>query len=151
MFGFDSKETENLRARFRKIWKEDKAWTTAEDFMKWAAESGYETGMHLRKHNDALPHGPDNSYWLDRGSENSRLRLTIEMKNGSEYCKGCDKKICDNGVGCKGWQKWFKKNWNKNIYVPPVKPVVQEGPMVFRYEHPDLVREGIVFEGSGRM
>lgn len=33
MFGFDSKETENLRARFRKIRKEDKAWTTA-----WAAD-----------------------------------------------------------------------------------------------------------------
>ena len=148
MFGFDGKETENLRARFRKIPQEDKAWKTAEDFMMWAAESGYITGTHLRKHNDALPHGPNNSYWLNRDSEKARKRYTDEVKKGCEFCKDCSKDICDNGIGCKEWQRYFTKNWNKNIHVPPVKPVVQEGPMVFRYEHPDLVREGIVFNAE---
>ena len=151
MFGFDSNETKNLRTRFSKIPKEDKEWTSPEDFIKWAKESGYITGLHLRKHDKTLPHGPKNSFWLIKGPEETMRRFISELRKGSEFCKECVRECSGNGMGCKDWQKYYTENWNKNIHVPPVKPVVQEGPMVFRYEHPDLVREGIVFEGSGRM
>ena len=52
------------------------------------------------------------------------------------------------GVGCDEYRAWWKKNWDQNIYVAPKKPEPKpatEGSQMFRYEHPDLVREGIVW------
>ena len=69
----------------------------------------------------------------------------------SPICDGCDQKmvIC-NTIGCLKYREQFVQNWDKNIHwTPPIpeeqKPKVKE---FFRYEHPDLVREGIVFEAS---
>lgn len=147
MYGFDGKETENLRARFRKL-NGDSTWSCLDDFLIWAKESGYKTGMHLRKHVETLPHGPTNSCWSTLNMLDTKKRYLDNMRNSCEFCKDCQKECPTTGYGCKEWADNWKKNWNENIYVPPVKPVVEEGPMVFRYEHPDLVREGIVFEGS---
>ena len=48
------------------------------------------------------------------------------------------------GDGCKAWEKYFIDNWNKNIMKSIGNHKKQR--QFFRYEHPDLVREGIVFE-----
>lgn len=62
------------------------------------------------------------------------------MKNP---CKICDK-ACPDG-GCKAWRDWFVQNWNDNITIAPQEPRDRQ---FFRYEHPDLVREGIAY-GKG--
>ena len=56
-------------------------------------------------------------------------------------CNNCDR-VCPDG-GCKAWREWFPENWNENISIAPKEP---RDKLFFRYEHPDLVREGIVFE-----
>ena len=69
----------------------------------------------------------------------------------SQFCVGCTE-ACREGVGCERWRQYFILNWDQNISI--AKPVPKEDPnakQYFRYEHPDLVREGIVFEGSGSM
>lgn len=58
----------------------------------------------------------------------------------SPFCRNCRR--CSNvWRGCPAWRKYFIDNWNKNIMVKPKKTR-----QFFQYEHPDLVREGIVFE-----
>ena len=147
MCGFDVKETENLRARYRKI-KDDCEWTSVEDFLNWSKKNGYRTGMHLSKRDGELPHGPLNSVFQIKGLKKAKRLFIENMKKSCEFCKDCQKECPLTGRGCQEWADQWKQNWNKNIHVPPVKPLVEEGPMVWRYEHPDLVREGIVFEAS---
>lgn len=149
MYGFDAKETECLRRRFYKLKKKEAEWEDVYDFMMWARDSGYEKNLNMGKRDKTLPHGPENSFWLEKGYASERYLQKI--RQNCDFCTGCEKRCSVSGLGCKDWRNYFVKNWNEKIYVPPVKPVVYEGPMVFRYEHPDLVREGIVFEGSGSM
>lgn len=59
-------------------------------------------------------------------------------------CDSCDKVCAAEGRGCGPWRDYFVRNWNENISVKPKKQTKE----VFRYEHPDMIREGIVFESS---
>lgn len=150
MYGFDRRETENLRRRFIKLSQEETGWEDVDAFIRWARDSGYEKGRWLVKHHEDQPHGPRNSYWLEQNEQNARLRRE-KIKTGSEFCKGCTEK-CREGFGCDRWRQYFVNNWNQNISI--ARPVVKKAPeekQYFRYEHPDLVKEGIVFDGSGRM
>lgn len=59
----------------------------------------------------------------------------------SPFCEGCTRVCPDEARGCAEYKKWFAENWNKHISAASAaKPRVRE---FFRYEHPDLVREGI--------
>lgn len=63
----------------------------------------------------------------------------------SPFCRNCTRDDCPtNGDGCKAWEAYFIANWNENI----MKSIGnhKKRRQFFRYEHPDLVREGIVFE-----
>ena len=149
-YGISGDEVSNLIRRFyRRLY--DSEWERADDFIKWCSENGYESGLRLCRKDTSKPHGPENSYFKTpektvRGIAEDKRRRKEERKSlVSQFCDGCQKE-CRDSIGCKDYRDWFVKNWNKNIYMPPVKPVVPEGPMVFRYEHPDLVREGITFE-----
>lgn len=63
----------------------------------------------------------------------------------SPFCRNCTRDDCPtNGDGCKAWETYFIDNWNKNIMKSIGNHKKQR--QFFRYEHPDLVREGIVFE-----
>ena len=146
MYDLDGKAVETLRTRYRKI-AGDHEWSCAEDFIKWANDSGFKKNSRLYKKDEEKPHGPYNSCWTILGQENTRRRYTDQLKYGSVFCADCKRDCPSHGHGCNDWKTYFKDNWNKKIHVPPVKPVVPEGPMVFCYEHPDLVREGITFEG----
>lgn len=53
-------------------------------------------------------------------------------------CIGCEKTCLE---GCARWNEWFVKNWDENIRKAAPK---QDNRDCFRYEHPDLIREGIV-------
>lgn len=152
MYGFDGKETECLRRRFCNLSKEETGWANADEFLRWARDSGYEKNLHMGRHDETLPHGPGNSFWMTRDLWQTRQRFLKKMKESCPFCRDCEKTCSLSGKGCTEWQQYFVKNWNKHICI--AKPVVKEDPNVrkcFRYEHPDLVREGIVFEGSGSM
>ena len=61
----------------------------------------------------------------------------------SPFCRNCDRERCSNiWQGCPEWQDYFRKNWNENIRAKNSKAQTRQ---FFQYEHPDLVREGIVF------
>ena len=56
-------------------------------------------------------------------------------------CDSCDKVCAAEGRGCGLWRDYFVRNWNENISVKPKKQAKE----VFRYEHPDMIREGLCF------
>ena len=147
MCGFGGKETENLRKRFRKI-RDDCEWPSLEAFLFWVKESGYIKGNHLYKRVPELPHGPGNSFWSTIAARQAKQRYMENLKKNCKFCKDCQKECPLDGRGCKEWADYWKKNWNKNIHVPAEKPPEPVKPQFFRYEHPDLVREGIVFDPS---
>ena len=154
-YGIPGADVTNLVRRFyRSLYDSD--WETADAFIKWCSENGWKSGLRLCRRDTSKPQGPENSFFKTpemtvKGMAADKRRRQVERKNGvCHFCDGCTEE-CREGVGCERWRQHFIMNWNKNIHVPKVKPVVQEKPMVFRYEHPDLVREGIVFEGSGSM
>lgn len=155
-YGIPGPDVTNLIRRFyRRLY--DSGWETADEFVKWCSENGYASGLRLCRKDTSKPHGPANSFFKNPEMtvifrQADIRRRKEERKNlVSDFCKGCQKACpakCSDGCG--EWKEYFKQNWDKNIYVAPKKlvPAVQEGPMVFRYEHPDLVREGIVFANS---
>lgn len=132
--------------RLYQIWsvkvRDDTKWDCFDDFVLWSSIQGYVKGMHLTKRNELEPHSPDNSYfwaaWLEQKTEEE------EKPVESRYCQGCTKN-CVNSMGCADWQKWFAKNWNENISIS--KKLKQNVPvkMTWKYEHPDLIREGIIY------
>ena len=130
----------NLRRIYNGI-QEDSCFSSFEYFYNWAEEK-YKPGYTIYKLCDKKPHSTKNSYWYYASKA-----LPDDIK--SPICENCDKNmlICYN-VGCVEYRRMFIENWNKYIHVPKVVPPEPEKPMVFRYEHPDLVREGIVFANS---
>ena len=157
-YGIPGPEVDNLvRRYYKRLYDSD--WEKADDFIKWCSENGYAKGLRLCKKDTSKPHGPENSYFkapetTTRAIREDIRRRKLERKNlVSPFCEGCTTGCTNTAIGCDEYRAWFAKNWNQNIRVAKpveVKPE-PEGPMVFRYEHPDLVREGIVFEGSGSM
>lgn len=116
----------------------DRKWSSFDAFVEWA-EGKYKTGFTVYKLREDLPHSPENSYWYyhTRKPEN-----TV-----SPFCAGCTEimRVC-NVKGCFKYRETFVKNWNENICRKPKE--VKEEPIkreFFQYEHPDLVREGIVW------
>ncbi len=146
-------ERENLKKRWQ-AYKHDMEWTSCKEYMSWAAANGYKKGLHLKKLDESKKHGPNNSHYED-SKEKELMRAEKHkqfMETRSPYCNGCTHELCPGrGTGgCDGWRRYWVDNWNKNIHWPPLEhpPVDQKLRQCFRYEHPDLVREGIVFESS---
>ena len=151
--GIPGEDVKHLIRRFYRYFM-DSDWYNADHFVKWCSENGWQKGLHLCRIDKAKPHGPDNSFFKTRELtkkaqlEDNRRRKEERKKLVSPFCEGCTTGCTNTAIGCDEYRAWFAKNWNQNIRVAKpaeVKPE-PEGPMVFRYEHPDLVREGIVFE-----
>lgn len=69
------------------------------------------------------------------------------IDSASPFCRNCTRDDCPtNGDGCKAWETYFIENWNKNIMKSIGSHKKQR--QFFRYEHPDLVREGIVIKNE---
>lgn len=66
----------------------------------------------------------------------------------SPFCRNCTRDDCPaNGGGCQAWKTYFIDNWNENIMNSTGNNKKRKKQrQFFRYEHPDLEREGIVFE-----
>lgn len=114
--------------------KDDHTFKSLEDFIEWSVKHGHKTRLTLYKLDTAKPHGPENSYWY----QDNKPLPDIE----NPFCKGCDRPC--PGSGCLNYRKNFIIEWNRNICRRP-KEIVPDTERVFCYEHPDLVREGIVF------
>lgn len=132
----------------RDIWKnieKDNSFGSWEVFETWARETGHRPRYAIYKLDMTKPHGPDNSYWYW-----ATKPLPEDL---SDLCVECNAMMKTCLIhGCKRWKEWFVKNWNEKIHVPkpePPAPKEPENTLFWRYEHPDLVREGIVFEADG--
>ena len=150
-FDLTYNQVRSARERWRKI-VNDCEWETFDDYLLWMIKSGYQKGMHIGKRNPEKPHGPKNSIWLTpTGEYMAEISCTIPNV-GNAFCDKCERNGTDacDGYGCAEWRKWFQENWDKKIHRPIPKDYQKDRDReVFRYEHPDLEREGIVFEGTG--
>ena len=142
-YGLSSEEVMIMKSKLFKARKHGSTdWADLDEFCKWAVGVGYKPGMRLRKHNTELPHSIKNSYFAEPGrGEPERHETFIDAE--SPFCQQCTNFDCNIvPFGCKKWRNYFIKNWNEHIHR---KQPVQKRTQVFRYEHPDLVREGIVW------
>lgn len=148
---------DSVKHLIRKFYRylSDSDWYNADSFVRWCSENNWQKGLRLCKKDASMPHGPENSYFKKPEktvrviAEDKKRRKEERKSLVSPFCEGCTEE-CRKGVGCERWQQYYVTNWDKNIRVAKpaeVKPE-PEGPMVFRYEHPDLVREGIVFHAE---
>ena len=139
-----SDERYRLLKRFQYL--REHSWEDFEAFVKWALETGVWKGAFLRKKDENSPHGPDNSYWSDEPFTGNRIFPKHELTH-SPFCDGCARDTEHGCAGCDKWQEYFVKNWNQRIHVKlnlPEKPVWDNNGGKFCYEHPDLIREGIL-------
>ncbi len=149
-YGFDAQTVVALTSRWTHRIKWDCTWESCDEFIKWCAENGHRKGSHLKKIKEGLPFGPCNAYWSipDREPPPETDQPEEELKitgDCADLCRRCPKKTgcCRREAGCNAWYENFAAYWNKHIHREVVLP-----PEVYRYEHPDLTREGIVFESS---
>lgn len=152
-YGISGADVTHLIRRFYRYFL-DSDWERADDFVKWCSENGWKKGLRLCRADTSKPHGPENSFFKTpemtvKGIAADNRRRKEERKAlVSPFCEGCTEE-CKKAIGCERWQQYFCKNWNQNISI--AKPVPKEDPnakQYFRYEHPDLVREGIVWTGT---
>ena len=154
-YGIPGADVTRLIRRFYRYFR-DSDWCNADHFVKWCSENGWKKGMRLYKTDASLPHGPSNSYFKQppasvRINQADIRRRKEERKNlVSPFCEGCKTGCRKTSVGCDEYRAWWKNNWDQNICIAQQVPKQDSGARrVFRYEHPDLVREGIVFYGPG--
>ena len=142
-YGIPPEEVARLGSRFFK-YRLAVGFGTLDNFLKFCAECGYTSHMHICKRNPNEPHSPENSYFQKMKPKYVKPK-PVERK----ICQCCEKRTCErNGQLCAEYRKAFVENWNKNIHWVKPEPQDPSKRMAFRYEHPDLVREGIVFEAS---
>ena len=73
-------------------------------------------------------------------------KIASYIADESPFCEKCKNDSCPSkDLGCKDWKAYFIKNWNQNISTYRPDDKVEK---IFRYEHPDLIREGIVWTGG---
>ena len=156
-YGIPGSEVENLAKRKNAI-EGGENWDSFDDWVRWCSENGYQKGIALRRYDPDKPHSPENSFFGEPAKEIIKKRKQKKQETKeiqSPFCEKCEKECPGNGsVGCYEWQEYFINNWNQEFYVAPPEPekkVDPDKPMIFRYEHPDLVREGILFESSCSM
>lgn len=138
MVDFTKTQLRALSDRWPAIEK-DSTFASLEEFVDWAAETGFQTGLELYKLNVCKPHGPGNSYWY------ARSKPTPDVV--SPFCADCQRICPVSKNGCEGYHSYYVENWDRNICRKPKEaPQAPKGREFFRYEHPDLVREGIAWQ-----
>ena len=121
----DRDTVDHLYQRYYFLVKSEKpmVWKDFQEFLEWAKKT-YEPGTALRRIDESKPYGPTNCEWAPMGiNERYQAKLAAQWDAAMEPIR-------------KRYAEYLKR----------IQPRKKE---YFRYEHPDLVREGIVFEGSG--
>lgn len=106
-YGLPGETVKLLRDRWTKKSLSGQGWATFDEFLKWSSESGYELGAHLRKYDDNEPHGPDNSVWFTKKSneEESVEEKTPEVPTKHPCLECARNKTC--GTPCLVRQMWW--------------------------------------------
>ena len=114
--------------------KDKSTFPDFESFLEYSAGK-YRIGFTVYRIDASKPYSPESCYWYYRDKKAEDVVSPI--------CESCDQDmlVCHT-IGCAKCREWFVKNWNKNVCIRPAEPPKCE---VFRYEHPDLQREGIVW------
>lgn len=99
------------------------------DFIAWSKQSGYQYGMKLIRLDERKPWSKSNCKWVENEPNSP---TSIRKRQG--LAKQWDEFITPIRERYKGWK--------------PPEPPQPKGKECFRYEHPDLVREGIVWTGE---
>lgn len=113
------------------------------EFAQWSVKNGYEYGKRLRRIDSKLEYSPDNCVWVDlpsSGEQNSRSRKHTVQKLVAQW---------DDFV--KPIRECYKVELEQIAMGKVTVNAVKEEPkkrQTFCYEHPDLVREGILFTGG---
>ena len=112
--------------------------------LDWSKKNTYEPGMKLKRHDTKKPHSPENSFWepAETGTRAHRRPKELQpskMDCSPDLCKQCQEK-CEEENGCEIWRQHFVHRWNMLRELFGVRKT--DGKIFFRYEHPDLVREG---------
>lgn len=107
-----------------------------EDFIQWAEETGYDYGMRLVRIDKNGPFSRDNCKWVSMSSE-SNEKIKQEMAEKWERGVGPIREKLRPQIDAQIRKQAIEAEKNRHV--------------VWRYPHPDLVKEGIVFAGSGSM
>lgn len=146
-YGIPAEDVRSLASRYTKQNLKE-GFGTFDNFVKFCSEVGYERGMLMGRYNRDEPHGPDNTFFYNRSPQKPKKEKKPVTATKSKICETCPKpKYNAPGIGCTRFFKMWVENWNKNICVKKQNEQTKPVKQVFRYEHPDLVREGIVWSG----
>ena len=144
-YGIPGHDVDNLSSRFKRQKLRD-TFGSFDNFVKFCSEQGYKHGMVMDRYDKEKPHSPDNSFFREKDPTKPVARFMTKNREG--ICSFCKKRCKASGEGCSEYRKKWAENWNKNIHRKITEPKAPNRTMVFRYEHPDLVREGIIFKGG---
>ena len=120
-FGFDTDAVNHMYYRYHWLVKNEKpmVWESFNDFLRWCQGTWYpRTTLH--RIDDSKPYGPGNCEWLPMcSSEKYKKELAAQ------------------------WDKIMQPI--REQYRMQIAEAQANAKEYFRYEHPDLVREGIVW------
>jgi hypothetical protein len=110
-------------------------FTDFQDFANWSMKNGYKYGRRLRRIDKGAEYSPNNMEWVD---------VNVNSQS-NEIAK--QKAIAEWDAFIKPIRKQFKKELEQLQKIEEEEKI-RQGQQVrefFRYEHPDLEREGICF------
>jgi hypothetical protein len=111
-------------------------FTDFQDFVNWSKKNGYKYGRRLRRIDNSLDYSPDNMEWVD-----------LEMASPSSEIQN-QRAIAKWNRFVEPIRERFRDELELLVEMERQKKIREEQQVreFFRYEHPDLVREGIVYE-----
>ena len=115
-----------------------KLFTDFQDFANWSMKNGYKYGRRLRRIDKGAEYSPDNMEWVDV-NVNSQSNEIAKQKAISKW-----------DAFIKPIRKQFEKELEQLQQIEEEEKIrqAQQVREFFRYEHPDLEREGIVFNDN---
>lgn len=127
-YGFDYQQADTLRHKYDRIVHSGIPfeWTSFDAFCKWCQETGWEYGKRLHRVDPSGPYSSENCVWDGTISAPVTETKSALIRQWDEFATPIRER----------YKPWLDEIERK-------KPKSRE---FFRYEHPDLVREGIVFE-----
>ena len=148
-YGLSSRDVNNLYSRYSNLNRRDGGheFESFDAFVLWCSLNDYQPGMRLYRHNIRRHHSESNSYWAhpdsikQRDDDKAKKAERERQLNASPFCAVCQRFCPNTQNGCPDWRKYFVRNWDRNISRRK-KPA--DSGNAWRYEHPDLIREGIV-------
>ena len=112
-----------------------KLFTDFQDFANWSMKNGYKYGRRLRRIDKGAEYSPDNMEWVD---------VNVNSQS-NEIAK--QKAIAKWDAFINPIRKQFEKELEQLQQIEEEEKIrqAQQVREFFRYEHPDLEREGICF------